>query len=58
VDFTEKYGRILHILKRPVQKSVIMVLVYFWDPLYNCFTFKDMDLVPTIEEYYVLTVFL
>ena len=28
-----------------------------WDPDYRCFTFGNVDMVPTIEEYGVLTEF-
>jgi hypothetical protein len=35
----------------------IRALIHFWDPDYRCFTFEDVDMVPTIEEYGVLTEF-
>ncbi|KAG8483118.1 hypothetical protein CXB51_022030 [Gossypium anomalum] len=29
-------------------------MVQFWNPAYSCFTFGDVDLVPTLEEYMTL----
>ncbi|MBA0730749.1 hypothetical protein Golax_025543, partial [Gossypium laxum] len=29
-------------------------MVHFWDPTYRCFTFNEVDMVPTIEEYSAL----
>ncbi|MBA0570564.1 hypothetical protein Golob_004200 [Gossypium lobatum] len=26
-------------------------MVRFWDPIYRCFTFNELDMVSTIEEY-------
>ncbi|MFQ6662867.1 hypothetical protein Gotur_030577 [Gossypium turneri] len=26
----------------------------FWNPVYSCFTFGGVDLVPTVEEYMAL----
>ncbi|MBA0786354.1 hypothetical protein Gotri_028069, partial [Gossypium trilobum] len=29
-------------------------MVRFWDPTYKCFTFNEVDMVPTTEEYSTL----
>jgi hypothetical protein len=29
----------------------IKALFYFWDPNYKCFTFENIDMTPTFEEY-------
>ncbi|MBA0880549.1 hypothetical protein Goshw_022398 [Gossypium schwendimanii] len=29
-------------------------MVCFWDPTYKCFTFNEVDMVLTIEEYFTL----
>ncbi|KAG8481061.1 hypothetical protein CXB51_025871 [Gossypium anomalum] len=29
-------------------------MVQFWNPAYSCFTFREVDLVPTLEEYTTL----
>ena len=49
--FEERYGRIIHLLKIPIQTSAIKALTHFWDPNYRCFTFGNIDMTPTIEEY-------
>ncbi|MFQ6653722.1 hypothetical protein Gotur_024972 [Gossypium turneri] len=36
-----------------VDKHLFRVIVQFWNPVYSCFTFGKVDLVPTIEEYWV-----
>jgi hypothetical protein len=56
-EFTKIYGRILHLLKVPVLPLSIKALIHFWDPDYRCFVFGNIDMVPTIEEYSVLTEF-
>jgi len=56
-EFTKIYGRILHLLKVPVLPLSIKALIHFWDPDYRCFAFGNIDMVPTIEEYSVLTEF-
>jgi hypothetical protein len=56
-EFTKIYGRILHLLNVPVLPLAIKALIHFWDPDYRCFTFRDVDMVPTLEEYGVLTEF-
>jgi len=56
-EFTKIYGRILHLLKVPVLPLAIKALIHFWDLDYRCFVFGNFDMVPTIEEYSVLTEF-
>jgi hypothetical protein len=56
-EFTKIYGRILHLLNVPVLPLAIKALIHFWDLDYRCFTFGDVDMVPTLEEYGVLTEF-
>jgi hypothetical protein len=51
------YERVLHLLKVPVQPLAIKALIHFLDPKYHCLTFGDVDMVPIIEEYDVLTDF-
>ncbi|MFQ6671071.1 hypothetical protein Gotur_035730 [Gossypium turneri] len=36
-----------------VDKHLFRALAQFWNPTYSCFTFGKVDLVPTIEEYWV-----
>jgi hypothetical protein len=49
--FENKYGRIAHLIRMPVQISAVKALMHFWDPSYRCFTFGDIDMTPTLEEY-------
>ncbi|MBA0880468.1 hypothetical protein Goshw_004584 [Gossypium schwendimanii] len=37
-----------------VDKRLFLALAKFWNPAYSCFTFENIDLVPTIEEYVAL----
>ncbi|TYH60878.1 hypothetical protein ES332_D07G010000v1 [Gossypium tomentosum] len=34
--------------------ALLKVMVHFWDLIYKCFTFNEVDMVPTIEEYSTL----
>ena len=55
--FSEKYGRLLEIARIEVLNPAIKALMNFWDPDYRCFSFGNVDLCPTIEEYGMLTEF-
>ncbi|MBA0880049.1 hypothetical protein Goshw_019681, partial [Gossypium schwendimanii] len=37
-----------------VDKCLFRALAQFWNPAYSCFTFGNVNLVPTIEEYMAL----
>ncbi|MBA0673030.1 hypothetical protein Goklo_024484 [Gossypium klotzschianum] len=37
-----------------VDKHLFCALTQFWNPAYSCFTFRKVDLVPTVEEYMAL----
>jgi hypothetical protein len=49
-DFVQNYGRIASLLEVPLRKTAIKALLHFWDPAYKCFSFDEVDMVPTIEE--------
>jgi hypothetical protein len=49
--FDGRHKRIAHIMKIPVQTSSVKALLHLWDPNYKCFTFRDIDVTPTIQEY-------
>ncbi|KAI5396217.1 hypothetical protein KIW84_062430 [Lathyrus oleraceus] len=51
LDFKQRHGKLLSILFVDVVEGLLSVLVWFYDPLYRCFTFPDYQLVPTLEEY-------
>ncbi|MBA0879904.1 hypothetical protein Goshw_014282 [Gossypium schwendimanii] len=37
-----------------VDKHLFQALAQFWNPAYSYFTFRKVDLVPTVEEYMAL----
>lgn len=50
-NFICRYGLILDLLTTSVDVFALMALSQYYDPPLRCFTFKDFQLVPTIEEY-------
>ncbi|KAL1181395.1 hypothetical protein V6Z11_A02G046000 [Gossypium hirsutum] len=52
--FTEKYGDIAHLITINIDERLIQAMIRFWDPAYQCFTFNQEDMTPTIEEYAAL----
>ncbi|KAG8487469.1 hypothetical protein CXB51_016259 [Gossypium anomalum] len=52
--FTERYGDIAHLITIRVDEQLIKAMVRFWVPAYQCFTFNQEDMTPTIEEYAAL----
>ncbi|MBA0671647.1 hypothetical protein Goklo_029700 [Gossypium klotzschianum] len=48
------YGDFPYLLDIKVDKHLFRALAQFWNPVYSCFTFGGVDLVPTVEEYMVL----
>jgi hypothetical protein len=55
--FFGKYGRLLEITNMEVLNPAIKSLINFWYPDYRCFSFENVDLCPTIEEYGMLMEF-
>jgi len=49
--FERRYGRIAQLIRLPIQATTIKALLSFWDPSYRCFTFRNIDMTPTMEEY-------
>ncbi|RDX65616.1 hypothetical protein CR513_55711, partial [Mucuna pruriens] len=47
----EKYGKILGLLEVEVQPHALAMLAQFYDVHLRCFTFKDFQLILTLEEY-------
>jgi hypothetical protein len=54
-EFLKKYERKLR--KVSMQNSTIKTLMYFLDLEYWCFTFENIDMCLTLEEYSLLTEF-
>ncbi|XVF76190.1 hypothetical protein PTKIN_Ptkin13bG0246800 [Pterospermum kingtungense] len=53
-NFSKRYGQIASLLFVKVEKQMMHAAVQFWDPSYRCFTFNQIDLTPTLEEYTAL----
>ncbi|KAL4291673.1 hypothetical protein GQ457_14G014390 [Hibiscus cannabinus] len=52
--FQSMYGDIAYLLNVEVDLGLIRALTQFWSPSYSCFTFNQLDMTPTIEEYTAL----
>ncbi|KAK5825803.1 hypothetical protein PVK06_020669 [Gossypium arboreum] len=52
--FYQNYGDLPYFLDIKVDKHLFRAMVQFWNPAYSCFTFGEVDLVPTLEEYTTL----
>ncbi|KAL4272652.1 hypothetical protein GQ457_13G018660 [Hibiscus cannabinus] len=52
--FQSMYGDITYLLNVEVDLGLIRALTQFWSPSYSCFTFNQLDMTPTIEEYTAL----
>ncbi|KAG8500606.1 hypothetical protein CXB51_002645 [Gossypium anomalum] len=52
--FYQNYGGLPYLLDFKVDMHLFRAMVQFWNPAYSCFTFGDIDLVPTLEEYATL----
>ncbi|RDX66859.1 hypothetical protein CR513_54326, partial [Mucuna pruriens] len=49
--FERKHGNLLNILDIKVQPTALEVLAQYYDVPLRCFTFRDFQLAPTLEEY-------
>ncbi|KAG8502317.1 hypothetical protein CXB51_001978 [Gossypium anomalum] len=52
--FYGNYRDLPYLLDVQVDEHLFRALAQFWNPAYSCFTFGEVDLVPTIEEYTAL----
>ncbi|KAK5825503.1 hypothetical protein PVK06_020343 [Gossypium arboreum] len=52
--FYQNYGDLPYLLDVKVDRHLFRDMVQFWNPDYSCFTFGNVDLVPTLEEYMTL----
>ncbi|MBA0819657.1 hypothetical protein Gohar_021634, partial [Gossypium harknessii] len=52
--FYYNYGDLPDLLDIKVDEQLFRALAQFWNFAYSCFTFGELDLVPTIEEYTAL----
>jgi len=49
--FRKRYGNVLGLLEVKVQIPAVTALAQHYDPQMRCFTFRDFQLVLTLEEY-------
>ncbi|MBA0845716.1 hypothetical protein Goarm_023038 [Gossypium armourianum] len=54
MHFQDKYGDVTQLLFVKPDDALLKAMVHFWDPTYRCFTFNEVDMVRTIEEYFTL----
>ncbi|KAG8480180.1 hypothetical protein CXB51_024950 [Gossypium anomalum] len=52
--FYANYGDLSYLLDVQIDERLFRALAQFWNPAYSCFTFGEVDLVPTVEEYTAL----
>ncbi|MBA0673486.1 hypothetical protein Goklo_024197 [Gossypium klotzschianum] len=52
--FYSNYGDLSFLVDIKVDKRLFRALAQYWNPAYSCFTFRKVDLVPTVEEYTTL----
>ena len=45
------FGKFSSLMLLRVDRGLLEALASFWDPTHCCFSIKEMDLVPTLEEY-------
>ncbi|KAG8498032.1 hypothetical protein CXB51_006769 [Gossypium anomalum] len=48
------YGHLPYLLDVKIDERLFGALVQYWNSAYSCFTFGNVDLVPTIDEYTAL----
>ncbi|KAG8486776.1 hypothetical protein CXB51_020120 [Gossypium anomalum] len=52
--FYQNYGNIPYLFDIKVDKQLFRAMAQLWNSVYSCFTFEEVDLVPTMEEYTTL----
>ncbi|KAL1155809.1 hypothetical protein V6Z11_A08G049600 [Gossypium hirsutum] len=52
--FYGNYGDLPYLIDVQIDEHLFRALAQFWNPAYSCFTFGEVDLVPTVEEYTTL----
>ena len=43
-------GHLVHLMEIDPRRDVVKVLIPFWDPKTNVFSFSDCDMTPTLKE--------
>jgi hypothetical protein len=45
------FGKFSSLMRLRIDQGLCEALTFFWDLIHCCFSIKEMDLVPTLEEY-------
>ncbi|KAL1174639.1 hypothetical protein V6Z11_A04G028400 [Gossypium hirsutum] len=48
--FYGNYGDLPYLLDVQIDEHLFRALAQFWNPVYSCFTFGEVDMVPTVED--------
>ncbi|XP_058784320.1 uncharacterized protein LOC131659099 [Vicia villosa] len=48
---SESLNRLISLVRTKVDEMLLNTMVRFYDPLLHCFTYRDFQLVPTLEEF-------
>ncbi|XP_058774759.1 uncharacterized protein LOC131649029 [Vicia villosa] len=48
---SESLNRLISLVRTKVDETLLNTMIRFYDPLLHCFTYRDFQLVPTLEEF-------
>ncbi|XP_058784600.1 uncharacterized protein LOC131659426 [Vicia villosa] len=48
---SESLNRLISLVRTKVDEMLLNTMIWFYDPLLHCFTYRDFQLVPTLEEF-------
>ncbi|XP_058764288.1 uncharacterized protein LOC131637701 [Vicia villosa] len=48
---SESLNRLISLVQTKVDETLLNTMIQFYDPLLHCFTYRDFQLVPTLEEF-------
>src|SRR4051812_31791390 len=48
---SESLNRLISLVRTKVDETLLNTMIQFYDPLLHCFTYRDFQLVPTLEEF-------
>ncbi|XP_058787591.1 uncharacterized protein LOC131661943 [Vicia villosa] len=49
--FSESLNTLISLVRTNVDETLLNTMIQFYDPLLHCFTFRDFQLVPSLEEF-------
>ncbi|XP_058742194.1 uncharacterized protein LOC131614696 [Vicia villosa] len=48
---SESLNKLISLVRTKVDEALLNTMIRFYDPLLHCFTYRDFQLVPTLEEF-------